>query len=154
MGAYRRIESKAYHATREEYTVGETGIYPGMIVELSTATAVVKHATEGGLAEAMLVLESALEGKTVDDVYAYSADQNNKVEVLLPRKGEEVNVLVASGETVAVNASLVSAGDGTVKVSTNVSSGVTVEAGAVVFKALEASDGALAADTLMKARVI
>ena len=87
-----------------------------------------------------LACESALNGKTVDDAYA----DGDRVFFYTPIKGDKVNVLVTSGETVAIGAELQVAAGGKFTVAA---------AGAGQLVALEASGGALAADTLLTAQL-
>lgn len=88
----------------------------------------------------MVLKEDALQGKTVDDVYA--ADSGCFIYIPLP--GDILQVLVLSGQTVRQ-------GDG---LSANSAGKFIVDATEPAVQALERSNGALAADTLVRARVL
>ena len=92
-------------------------------------------ATEG----LSLALESALNGKTIDDAYA----DGDRLFIYHPIPGDVVNVLVVSGEDIAVGDRLA--------VSTG---GKFAETAAGNLVALESSGGALAADGFIRARVL
>ena len=108
----KRIHSKGGFA-QEEYKAGEAGIYPGMQVKLDSNGEIVKHSTSGGAIgdEKMFAMEDALQGKTVDDVYA----DNSLVTVIIPYKGSEVNMLLADGESIVPGDKIMAGGSGTVK---------------------------------------
>jgi hypothetical protein len=147
--AYRKIHSNG--EWREEELVAAAGITPGHLCEINSAGTVQVHSTEGGRAERMFAYEDQLQGKTVSDAYV-ATDQ---VFLMLPYIGGEVNLLLAIGENVAIGDELISAGDGTVKALSNISSGVTVEAGGVIAIALEAQDNSGgSAAVLTKCRVV
>jgi hypothetical protein len=146
-----RIHSKG-NWVHEESPAGEAGIYPGMLIELNTAGAVIKHATEGGHGEAAVAMEDALQGGIVDTVYT----NGEIVSYGLPCKGGEFNVLLKAGETAVIGSKLISGGDGTWKVDTNVSSGVTISGQGRLAVATEALDlsASGAVNTLVSARII
>lgn len=96
--------------------------------------------TTGGRGNVKVAKEDALQGKTVDD--AYASGDNIFVHVALP--GDRLQVLVASGQTVAKNAGL----------SAGTNGKWTVDTTLAAVEALESSGGALAADTLMRVLVI
>jgi hypothetical protein len=144
-GNIKRIHSKG-EFEQEEYYAGEAGIYPGMQLELNSAGKVIKHATSGGALgdEAMYAMEDQMQGKTVDDVYTI----NTIVTCIIPRKGSEINVLLADGETVAIGTKIMSGGDGTSKAN---SGGVKIMGEATA--ALDLSASANTANALTPMRV-
>lgn len=113
---------------RQVYTPGSTE-YAGTGTNVTTVKAPL-----------WLLTEDAYQGKTVDDVYA--ADENCFVHLCSP--GEIVQVLVKSGQTVVKGGGLTA--DSTGKFITDNTNAALL--------ALEGSNGALAADTLMRARVL
>jgi biotin carboxyl carrier protein len=111
---------------RDTYTPGATD---AAAAGTTTAASAVK-----------ILREDALQGRTVDTPYA--AGDNGFVYV--PRPGDHLLVLVASGQTVAK-------GGGLAAVASGKWNGVAVGR---VAESLEDSGGALAADTLLRARVL
>jgi hypothetical protein len=90
-----------------------------------------------------IVIENSVEGLTVDDAYADGDD----VHFFLPKSGDVLQVLVASGQTVVKGTGGAAGTDGT----------FVTDAANPVVEFLESSAGspsALAADTLVRARVI
>jgi hypothetical protein len=120
----------------------DAAVYPGMnIVRASDGN----YDPGAGAAEAMmvhLVLEDALQGKTTADAYA----DGDKVPFVIPKRGCIYNVRVSAGETVVIGSLLVANTDGDFIVED--------AEGRAQFIAQEASGGALAADTLIKARAV
>jgi hypothetical protein len=107
-----------------------------MLLDLNSAGAVIKHATEGGIGETLIAMEDALQGKTVDDVYTNA----NVVSYGIFAEGSEAYVLLADGEDVSIGEDLISAGDGTWKSADNVdSAGIISERKAVALEALAPS---------------
>jgi hypothetical protein len=113
---------------RQVYTPGATD-YAGTGTDVTTAKAPI-----------WIVKENSSEGETVDD--AYAADDNAFIHMASP--GEVLQVLVASGQTVAKGGGLTANSAG---------KWVTDATNAAVI-ALESSGGALAADTLLRVRVL
>lgn len=143
----------------EEETASEA-ITPGHLVELVTSSGrkTRKHATEGGYAERTFALEDPLQGKTafsvesrtIDD--AYAADEKVQVGVVAP--GCKVWAWLKAGENVALNAQLISAGDGTLIAAGSISTGGTVQQiVAIAEEALDLSASG-AVDTRIKVRVL
>jgi hypothetical protein len=127
----------------DEALAGEAGIYPGMLLELNSDAEVIKHDDEGGRAERMFAQEDALQGKTVATVYTSGAI----VGYILPVPGAEVNALIQGGQNISIGDELISAGDGTLKAASDVSSSVD-EVIAVAMEAFDDSD-----DTLVAVRI-
>lgn len=96
--------------------------------------------TTGGRGNVRVVKEDAMRGLTTLD--AYASGDNVFVHDALP--GDHIQVLVASGQNVAKGAGLSAATTGKWSVDTTLAA----------VEALESSGGALAADTLLRARVI
>ena len=144
--AHRRIENRGggYH---QEYTAGEAGIYPGMLVDLNSAGKVIKHATAEVQTPMMIAVEDAAQGNAAETVYT----NDNQVDCFLPNKGSVVNVLVESGQNIAIGDVLVSGGNGLFIEAESATSG-SLNTGALV-KSIEAA-GALTANTLVACRVI
>ena len=92
-----RIHSKGEY-TQEEYVAGEAGIYPGMLVELHADGLLYRHSVENGRNEKMFAQEDALQGKTVNDVYAIGSI----VTVILPHLGCEVWGLLEDAQDVHI----------------------------------------------------
>jgi len=99
-GDYRKIQSLSLAA-------GQTP-KPGMLVMLDSAGALTVHATQGGYAEKMILLEDALQGKTTAD--AYTASTVADAAIALP--GCEAQVLIKATSNIAIGDKLTSAGDG------------------------------------------
>jgi hypothetical protein len=94
----------------------------------------------GGASPIKLVIEQALYGKSIADAYAVGEN----VRFIIPKKGDVVQVLVASGQTIVK-------GNGGSAAATGK---WAVAATNAVGEFLEASGGALAADTHMRMRVL
>ena len=134
----------------ENYEEGvlDTVASPGMALELQSDgkyDQVQSTSAEAAKARVRLLREDRLQGKTVDDAYAIG-----DVAQMYPlRRGDRVQVLVKSGQTVAVGANGVVEGGG---------SGLfIVAAGSETnyhVEFTEASGGALAANTLLAAEVL
>lgn len=138
------LKGKGHH---DEGVLG-TAAAPGEAIELQAdgdydrLVSAQAAALKGGL---KIVKEDALQGKTVNDAYA-AADT---VFFYSPLPGDHVQVLVKSGQDIDVGDLLIVEGG---------SSGLFVEAAGTETKfqieALEDSGGALAANTLIKGRVL
>lgn len=118
-----RIHNKGEYRL-EEYRAAVAGIYPGMLLTLNSDNKVAIHAVEGGVLgdEALFAEEDALQGKTIADVYAIDA----LVRVLVPGKGSVVNALIEDGQDISIGDKMISAGNGKLKVSTDLESGETL----------------------------
>jgi hypothetical protein len=93
--------------------------YPGDLV-MRTSAAVDTVAVHGTAKAAptngpMFLLEDDLQGKTIADAYASGA----RVRFAVSQRGDEINVRIKAGETIAKNAALESSGDGTFKAFTD-----------------------------------
>lgn len=99
-----------YLHVREEFAAGGA-VLPGHLIALGSAGTVAVHGTANGAVYPMFAVEDELQGKTIDD--AYSA--GNLVFAWIPTRGDVVNALLCTGETVAVGDMLCSHGDGTLE---------------------------------------
>ena len=125
---------------RKERTANGT-ITPGMLIELVATTGkVVVHDTAGGDAAPMFAVEDDLQGNEIGD--DYSAGQ--RAQYVTARPGDEVYAWLADGESAAIGSFLESKGDGTLRVFTpatiGVSEGFTNYGRNVVAQALETLD--------------
>lgn len=109
--AYNTVKVKKYSDVIEEYVAAAT-IYPGMVVELTSAGKVQAHSSAGGaVAPLMVALEDELQGKGIDDAYA----TDTPVQVWIPYRGDEFYGVLIDGESVVVGDALESAGNGYLK---------------------------------------
>ncbi len=136
----------------EENKAAAAGIYPGMLLILDSADKVAVHATEGGAlgGEAMFAEEDALQGNTIATVYTI----DEIVSVIIPNKGSVVNALIEDGQDISIGDKLISAGNGKLKVTTDLESGETLAN--VIGIATEAIDltGSNSSDTLSAVRIV
>lgn len=86
-------------------------VTPGHLVEKISTGAVKAHATAGGNAQRAFAVENDLIGATIDTDYASAS----RVQYNVMARGEEVNALLANGQTVVIGDPLESAGDGTLQ---------------------------------------
>ena len=135
MGTQKTIKIKKYLDIVEEYEA-VAALYPGHLLELTTAGKVQKHSDASGEVVAAFALEDELQGNGIDDAYA-AAD---KVQVWYPTKGEVVNAVLADGENASIGSLLVSNGDGTLAVYTEPDSFDVHAPLMVVGQAIEAVD--------------
>jgi hypothetical protein len=146
--AYRRIHNKGDWRHEEEVAAGT--ISPGMVLEVTTSATVQAHSSEGGRCERLIAIEDALQGGTVDDNYS-AADI---VSIAVANPGSVFNLLMAAGETGMPGQEVISAGDGTVKLADNLSSGGTVSQVIGRIDTSEAVFTALAANALKAIRIV
>ena len=106
----KTIKIKKYADVIEEYAAGGT-ITPGHLVALNSDGEVIVHATEAGVILPMFALEDELQGKVIDDTYK----EDDRVQVWIPGRGDEVYALLAANESVNIGDYLVSKGGGTLK---------------------------------------
>ena len=91
--------------------VANGSITPGHLLVLESTGKVAVHGTAGGNQNAIFAHEDDLQGNGIDTVYANSVT----VQYNAFKKGEEVNALLANGETVVIGDFLESNGDGTLR---------------------------------------
>jgi hypothetical protein len=85
-------------------------ITPGHLVKINSSDEFVVHSTSGGsVAPVLFAIEDALQGKTIADTYT----SGNRVRAHLAEPGDEINVLIATSQNIAIGDHLCSAGDGT-----------------------------------------
>jgi len=94
---------------RLEEAIGDGIVKPGMVLELTSAGKVKAHSTEGGVAERLVAVEDALQGKSVFDAYS----DGDRVIYHVETPGAETQVLVKAGSNVSIGEKLISAADGT-----------------------------------------
>lgn len=135
---------------RKEYTAN-AAITPGMLIELMSTGKVRAHASASQPAAKMFALEDDLQGREIDTAYAAS----NEVQCGCFHSGQEVLVLIANGEDIAIGDKLESNGDGYLKEYTASSAGAVEYPASIVAVALEACDmsGSSAADPTGRCRV-
>lgn len=144
-GNPRRVEGKASTGT----------IYPGMLVELTNASADTfqLRATAGIKAINCVACEDDLQGNDIDTAYTIST----RLQAYIPRPGDEIVVRVANGENIAKGDKLVAAAAGYVKEMTLDSSGQAVEEDllgiAMEAKDMSDSSGADPSDNKIRMRV-
>lgn len=106
----KTIKIKKYSDIIEEYIAGGA-ITPGHLVALNSDGEVIVHATEAGVTLPMFALEDELQGKAIYDTYK----EDDRVQVWIPGRGDEVYALLAANESVNIGDYLVSNGGGTLK---------------------------------------
>lgn len=116
-------------------------ITPGHLIELMTTGNLRVHATGGGPAGARFAIEDALQGKEIGDAYV----ANNRVQYIHAAPGDEVYAWLKDGESVAIGAKLESAGNGSLRASSEEASEI---AGSIVAEALEAVDASASANVV------
>lgn len=104
------VKIKSYLDIQEEYKAA-SALYPAYLVELTENSKVQSHSSTGGNAEKAFALEDALQGN--DLAVEYSAD--GVVRVWYPQRGDQVQAVLADGETIKVGDFLESAGDGSLQ---------------------------------------
>ena len=143
--AYRRIHNKGLFQ-HDEYKAGGA-VTPGMLCAINAAGNAIAHDVAEIQCPVLLAEEDALQGNEVADAYA----SGSVMMVMVPNKGTICNVLVASGESLAIGDTLCSAGDGTfIKVEAATSG--TLNAGALVESTETVA--LLTANTLVACRVL
>lgn len=133
--SYNTIKLKKYLDIVNERAAA-AAIYPGMLIEITSANAVQAHDSAGQFGQKILALEDELQGNGIDDAYA-SGDQ---VQCWHMVPGEEGYAILADGETAVIGSLLESNGDGYLKVADTESAGGVTYPGSVLFVALEALD--------------
>lgn len=106
MGEHRTITIMG-DPVRKEYVAGGT-ITPGMLIKLGSAGTVTAHNDASGNAQKLFALEDELQGKEISQNYS-SADQ---VLCGVFGRGDEVNAILATSQTIVIGDLLESAGNG------------------------------------------
>lgn len=118
-------------------------IKPGMLLQRHTDGTFKKHATAGVQTAPLIAREADIYGRGIDDAYA----DGETVLSWHGKKGERFYMFLKTGNNVAIDAVLQSAGDGTLQAATAGSQLTTgnytyTPAGIGLFKALEAVNNA------------
>jgi hypothetical protein len=113
--AHRTIEVGHWDSGPKYEAIASGTITPGMLVEMTNATAdtMKAHATSAGWAEAAFAVEDNMQGNEIGDNYASGAQMQYRVF----RAGDMVYALLKDGQTAAKGDALISNGDGTLAVS-------------------------------------
>ena len=135
--AHKTILLKGDPLQKERKAAG--AITPGHLIELDTSGELIVHATDGAIAANMFALENSLMGSEIGTAYA----DDDRVQYIVGRAGDEVYAWLADGENVSIGDFLVSKGDGTLRKM----SGDSATEEAVVAQALEALNLAASANT-------
>lgn len=97
--AYNTVILKSYSNVVEEYEAA-AALYPGHLLELTSAGKMQKHSGAGKTAFPAFALEDALQGKGLGVNGAYAA--GDKVRVWFPQRGDIAYVRLADEESVSV----------------------------------------------------
>ena len=130
---------KRYNNVQFEAIANEA-ITPGSLVEVMSTGKIKNHATAQGNAIPYFVIEDAIMGKTINDNVA----KDDLARVMVAGRGDEVNAILDTSQTIVVGDLLASAGDGTlekftaIKCDSNASSGAVTTPLQAVAVALEA----------------
>jgi len=116
-------------------------LYPGHLIELTSADKFQKHAVVGGsVALAMFALEDENVGKNIDQVFGTTS----KAVGWIPQKGDWVLAILKDGQNVAIGDKLESGAGGLVQKHTadtvDSATGITVYDGQIIGIAMEALD--------------
>lgn len=117
---------KRYNNVQFE-AIAHEAITPGSLVEVMSTGKIKNHATAQGNAIPYFVIEDAIMGKTIDDNVA----QGDLARVMVAGRGDEVNAILDTSQTIVVGDLLASAGDGTLEEFTAIKCDSTASAGAV-----------------------
>jgi hypothetical protein len=123
--------------------LGEPLIYPGMGVQRTTdGIDIGVGAVDGGRGVVAVAVEDHLLGKTIEDPYV----EGGTCRFVIPQNGDELLVLVSSGQTLALGDMLMN----------DVSEGTWIKTTSTEpnqpFQVLEATDGALTEDSLVRVK--
>jgi len=117
---------KRYNNVQFE-AIAHEAITPGSLVEVMSTGKIKNHATAQGNAIPYFVIEDAIMGKTIDDNVA----QGDLARVMVAGRGDEVNAILNTSQTIVVGDLLASAGDGTLEEFTAIKCDSNASAGAV-----------------------
>jgi hypothetical protein len=108
--AYKTITLDSDALKKEGIASGT--IYPGMLLERTTASKTVKvHATAGGNCQKLVAIEDENQGKEISEAY----DTTTRVFFIAPRRGDVVLMRVLNGQKVTMGDFVESAGSGYVQ---------------------------------------
>ena len=117
---------KRYNNVQFE-AIAHEAITPGSLVEVMSTGKIKNHATAQGNAIPYFVIEDAIMGKTINDNVA----KDDLARVMVAGRGDEVNAILATSQTIVVGDLLASAGDGTLEKFTAIKCDSSASAGAV-----------------------
>ena len=117
---------KRYNNVQFEAIANEA-ITPGSLVEVMSTGKIKNHATAQGNAIPYFVIEDAIMGKTINDNVA----KDDLARVMVAGRGDEVNAILNTSQTIVVGDLLASAGDGTLEQFTAIKCDSNASAGAV-----------------------
>lgn len=120
----------------EEITATAVAIKPGYLLELASATTIQAHSTAGGNVLPMFAIEDQFQGKAITADYAVST----KIQVWIPRRGDQVYAYLADGQSASAGDFLESASAGTLAVHASDNSAAANVTAQIVGVALEAVD--------------
>ena len=117
---------KRYNNVQFE-AIAHEAITPGSLVEVMSTGKIKNHATAQGNAIPYFVIEDAIMGKTIDDNVA----QGDLARVMVAGRGDEVNAILDTSQTILVGDLLASAGNGTLEEFTAIKCDSDADEGAV-----------------------
>ena len=110
--AQNSIIVQSFTKVQKEYTATAVAITPGMLVEITSAGLVQAHSGVAANVIPMFALEDELQGRGIATNYGVST----RVQVWIPRRGDEVYALLADGQTAVIGSFLESNGAGALQV--------------------------------------
>ncbi len=117
---------KRYNNVQFEAIAAEA-IAPGSLVVVTSDGKVKNHATAQGNAIPYFVMEDAILGKTINDNVA----EGDLARVMVAGRGDEVNAILNTSQTIVVGNLLASAGNGTLERFTAIKCDSSASQGAV-----------------------
>ena len=121
---------------QKELTATAVAIYPGYLVERTSAGAVQAHSNAGQNAAKMFAIEDELQGKEIADAYGVSA----LIQFGVFSSGDEVLCVLKDGENISIGEFVESAGDGQVQAHAASSAGAVEYPAAIVGVAIATLD--------------
>lgn len=97
-----------------EELVAAGAIKPGHLVVIGSANTVTVHAAAGGITLRHFAKEDSYQGKTIDDAYA----SGDPVMVHKAKRGDIINCILTTSQTIIIGDEIMSTGDGTVSKKT------------------------------------
>lgn len=134
--AKNTVKVKNYLNVFEEMTLTAVVIYPGYLLEETSAGLAQAHSGAGQPVFPMFALEDELQGGAITTAFAASA----KVQVWTPTRGDIVYAFLADGESAVIGDFLVSDGAGKLAVYAADSAGAVEYPSSIVGVATEAVD--------------
>jgi len=135
---------------RREEAIASGTVKPGMWLDTTNQDKVRAHSTPGGYAERAIAVEDALQGKSINDIYADGA----LVEFNIVAPGCEVQSILKAGENVTIGTKLVSDGAGRLIAEDSVGSGVVVKQILAIAREAKNLSASGAVDALIAVRVL